>query len=229
MLPTFDFSFRADFRADSTVSLPRLPCSLLSVLAVASLFSPFLFIFIFIFISFFPFHLNLAATSLSPSPPPASPSHRRYPVGATSTPQLPHQPRGHYNRHHVTLCGHANHLLHPPSHASWAHTSHPAALALTMPSAPKKASISHFPFFPPSSLTVQDTSPRAHAGCPFAVAIAIVTTATTSRPLQPAPPHQPHHPTTGVTRLCHTDRGCKRCTGPHHFHDTPICSPSPFV
>src|SRR6266702_3501952 len=134
---------------DCTVSLPRSPCSLLSVLAVASLFSPFLFIFIFIFISFFPFHLNLAATLLSPSPPPASPSHRRYPVGATSTPQLPHQPRGRYNRRHVTLCGHANHLLHPPSHASWAHTSHPAAVALTMPSAPKKASDKSFPPFSP--------------------------------------------------------------------------------
>src|SRR6266702_2265658 len=67
LLPTFDFSFRAD----STVSLPCSPCSLLSVLAVASLFFPFLFFFFFFFFSFFPFHLNLsAATSLSPSPPP---------------------------------------------------------------------------------------------------------------------------------------------------------------
>src|SRR6266702_5411930 len=131
---------------DCTVSLPRSPCSLLSVLAVASLFSPFLFIFIFIFISFFPFHLNLAATSLSPSPPPASPSHRRYPVGATSTPQLPHQPRGHYNRHHVTPCRHANYPLHQPSHASRALTSHPAAVALTAPSTPKKAPDKSFPF-----------------------------------------------------------------------------------
>src|SRR6266702_5298261 len=71
LLPTFDFSFRADFRADSTVSLPRSPCSLLSVLAVASLFSPFLFFFFFFFFSFFSFYLNLlSATSLSPSPPP---------------------------------------------------------------------------------------------------------------------------------------------------------------
>ncbi len=54
-----------------TVSLPRSPCSLLSMLAVASLFFPFLFFFFFFFFSFFPFHLNLsAATSLSPSPPP---------------------------------------------------------------------------------------------------------------------------------------------------------------
>src|SRR6266702_3987105 len=46
------------------------------------------------------------------------------------------------------------------------------------------------------------------------------------------PPHNHHHlnaSTTGVTRLCHTDRGCKRCAGPHHFRDTPIYSPSPFV
>src|SRR6266702_1234808 len=153
LLPTFGFSFRAD----STVSLPRSPCSLLSMLAVASLFFPFLFFFFFFFFSFFPFPLNPSAST---SPPP-SPS----------------------------LC-----LVHP-----------------------KKPPISHFPPFPPSSLTVQDTSPRAHAGRPFAVAVA--TTATTSRPLQPAPPHQSHRPTTGVTRLCHTDRGCKRCTGPHHFRD----------
>src|SRR6266702_628222 len=58
----------------------------------------------------------------------ASPSHRRYPVGATSTPQLPHQPRGRYNRRHVTLCGEpSTRWTRSLSHASWAHTSHPAA------------------------------------------------------------------------------------------------------
>src|SRR6266571_8520726 len=104
-----------------TVS-PRPPCSpLLSVLAL--------------FFPFFPFirtcqlrrrrrrRLHLA-----------SPSHRRYPVGATSTPQLPHQPWPLQPPPRHPLRG-AKHPLDSPSHASRAHTSHPAAVALTVPSA----------------------------------------------------------------------------------------------
>src|SRR6266702_2077153 len=239
------------FRAD-TVSPPRPPCSPLPPIRARCRKS-------FSFFSFFPFtrtcqlrhrrRLHLA-----------SPSHRRYPVvaainpvGATSTPQLPHQPSGRYNRRHVTPCGHANSPLHRPSHASRAHTSHPAAVALAAPSAPKKAPDKSFPFFfsfifngaghpppltpplppTPASRTPPPvarkhpppTPPRAHAGHPFALA----TTTTTSMPLRPAPPHRPRRPTTGVTRLCHTDRGCRRCAGLHHFRDTPIYSLSPFV
>ncbi len=43
----------------------------------------------------------------------------------------------------------AKHPLDLPSHASWAHTSHPTAIALTVPSAPKKASDKSFPLFFP--------------------------------------------------------------------------------
>src|SRR6266702_453984 len=99
LLPTFGFSFRAD----STVSLPRSPCSLLSMLAVASLFFPFLFFFFFFFFSFFPFHLNLsAATSLSPSPPRCLAltqviSRRRHPNTTTTAPTpWPLQPPPHH-------------------------------------------------------------------------------------------------------------------------------------
>src|SRR6266702_2676241 len=145
------------FRAD-TVSPPRPPCSPLPPIRARCRKS-------FSFFSFFPFtrtcqlrhrrRLHLA-----------SPSHRRYPVaaainpvGATSTPQLPHQPHGRYNRRHVTPCGHANYPLHRPSHAS----RHTQATPLPSPSLLlahlKKPQISHFPFFSPSSLTVQDTPP----------------------------------------------------------------------
>src|SRR6266702_2507971 len=185
--------------------------------------------FLFFFFFFFLFSLSsepvscdiaVAVASTLPCPhtgdiPSAPPQHHNYhtnPVAATTAATSPFagMPTTCCTRPH-TRRGHTQ-ATPPPS----------PSLCLVHP---KKPQISHFPFFPPSSLTVQDTSPRAHAGCPFAVA----TTATTSRPLQPAPPHQPHRPTTGVTRLCHIDRGCKRCTGSHHFRDTPICSPSPFV
>src|SRR6266702_329526 len=105
---------------------PRPLCRpLLSVLAVASLF--FLF---FPFIRTCQLRRRLLRLHL------ASPSHRRYPLGVTSTPQLPHQPRGRYNRRHFHPLRGAKHPLDSPSHASRAHTSHPAAVALTVPSAP---------------------------------------------------------------------------------------------
>src|SRR6266702_7989999 len=105
-----------------TVS-PCLPCSpLLSMLAL--------------FFPFFPFiqtcqlqhyhhhHLHLT-----------SPSHRQYPVSATSTPQLPHQLWPLQLLPHHPLWG-AKHLLNLPSHTLQAHTIHPATITLTVPSAP---------------------------------------------------------------------------------------------
>src|SRR6266702_772431 len=78
------------FREDSKPSSYRRAApSLLSVLAAASLFFPFSFF------PFFPFILTFHLLSLHL----ASPSHRRYPVGAAlhpvganSTPQLQRQP-----------------------------------------------------------------------------------------------------------------------------------------
>ncbi len=194
-------------------------------------FFPFSFLFLFLFLFLFPLssepvscNITVTVTSTLPHPhtgdiPSAPPQHHNYrtnPMAATTTTMSPFAGM-------PTTCCICPHTCH----------GHTQATPLPSPSLclvhPKKPQISHFPLFPPSSLTVQDTSPCVHAGLPFAVAITIATTATTLRPLQPAPPHQPHRPTTGVTRLCHTDRGCKRCTGPYHFHDTPICSPSPFV
>ncbi len=224
------------------------------MLTVASLFFPFLFFsflffsflffsflffsflfFSFLFFSFLFFSFSLSSepvscniavtiTSTLPCPhtgdiPLVPPQHHNYctnPMAATTTATSPFvgMPTTCCTCPH-TRCGHtqATPLLSP-------------SLCLVHP---KKPQISHFPFFFPSSLMVQDTSPCTYAGCPFAITVTIATTATTSMPLQSAPPHQPHHPTTGVTQLCHTNRGCKRCTGPHHFHDTPICSPSPFM
>ena len=80
-------------------------------------------------------------------------SHRQYliattinPIGANSTLQLQHQPHGCYNCHHITPCGHTNHLLHPPSHVLQAHTSHPVTIAITVPCTPIKAPDKSFPF-----------------------------------------------------------------------------------
>src|SRR6266702_463779 len=99
--------------------------------------------FFLFFSSFIPCHLNLsAATLLLLLPPP--------PLALTQA--IPHHC-------HIIPWGHSNHLLHPSSHRSQAHKSHPATLTLTMPGAPtKKTSDKSFPFFP-SSLMVQDTSP----------------------------------------------------------------------
>src|SRR6266571_7420036 len=135
LLPTFDFSFRAD----SADSKPSSSSAVQSPPIRARSFFPF-----------FPFirtcqlrcrrrrRLHLA-----------SPSHRRYPVGATSTPQLPHQPRGRYNRRHVTLCG------EPSIHCTRPHTrrGHTQAALPPLPSLClvhlKKASDKSFPLFFP--------------------------------------------------------------------------------
>ncbi len=63
------------------------------------------------------------------------PSHRRYPVSTTSTPQLPHQPWLLQLPPRHPLQG-AKHLLDSPSHTLQAHTSHPTTITLTVPSAP---------------------------------------------------------------------------------------------
>ena len=120
LLPTFDFSFRAD-RADSKPSsaVQSPPIRARS------------------FFSFFPFHPNLSAATSSSSPPPPrlaltqAISRRRHLDTATTAPTpWPLQPPP---RH--PLWG-AKYPLHLPSHTSWAHTSHPATVALTVPSAP---------------------------------------------------------------------------------------------
>src|SRR6266702_492153 len=98
----------------------------------------FSFLFFFYSLSSEPVSCNIVIAVASTSPC----SH------TGNTPSLPHHP-----------WGHSNHLLHPSSHRSQAHKSHPATLTLTMPGAPtKKTSDKSFPFFP-SSLMVQDTSP----------------------------------------------------------------------
>jgi len=76
-----------------------------------------------------------------------SPSHRRYPISATSTPQLPHQPCGCYNHRHVTL------FREPSTHCTHPHTCRGHTQA-TLPLSPslclvhlKKASDKSFPLF----------------------------------------------------------------------------------
>ncbi len=215
-----------------TVS-PRPPCSpLLSVLAL--------------FFPFFPFirtcklrrhcrcRLHLA-----------SPSHRRYPVGATSTPQLPHQPCGRYNRRHVTLCG------EPSSRWTHPHTRHRHTQATPPPSPSlclmhlKKTSDKSFPLFSPSSLMVQDTSPRHRPVAPPRGTQAptppplVCMQAAPSPSLSPQPPppqclyDRRHFPDPvalqPVSPDFATQTGGAKGAGPHHFCETPICSPSPFV
>src|SRR6266702_621879 len=87
-------------------------------------------------------------------------SHRQYPIATMSS--LAGTP--------TTCC------THP--HMGCRHTQ---ATPLLSPSPclvhlQKKPQISYFPFFP-SPLTVQDTSPHTHAGCPFTI------TTTTTTPL----------------------------------------------
>ncbi len=140
LLPMLDFSFLCRHSKPPLSAVqppPFYPCSLLQV------FFPFFFFSSQTCQLRHHCHLHLA-----------SPSHRRYPVttainpvSATSTLQLLHQPCGHYNCCHVTPCGHTNYPLHWPSHVLQAHTSHPTAIALAAPSAPKKAPDKSFPFF----------------------------------------------------------------------------------
>src|SRR6266702_2060339 len=153
----------------------------------------------------------VVASSTSPRPhtgviPSAPPRHRNYrtnlvaaTTAATST--LCGEPSTRWTRPHMRR-GHTQ-ATPPPS---------PSLCLVHL----KKASDKSFPFFSPSSLTVQDTSPRhrpiappcgpqapppppprPHVGCPFAIAVSTPTT--TSMPLQLAPLPQPHCPTTGVT------------------------------
>src|SRR6266702_2891171 len=118
LLPTFDFSFRADSKPSSTVQSPPIRARS--------------------FFSFFPFHPNLSAATSSSSPPPPPRLALTQVISrwchldtATTTPTpWPLQPPP---RH--PLWG-AKLPLDLPSHASQAHTSHPAAVALTVPSAP---------------------------------------------------------------------------------------------
>src|SRR6266702_4023764 len=119
-LPTFDFSFRADSadsKPSSAVQSPPIR---------ARSFFPF-----------FPFHPNLSSATTTSSPPPPrlaltqAISRRRHLDTTTTAPtSWPLQPPP---RH--PLRG-AKYPLHSPSHASRAHISHPAAVALTVPSAP---------------------------------------------------------------------------------------------
>ncbi len=147
----------------------------------------------------------------------ASPSHRQYPVGTTSTPQLLHQPCGCYNRRHVTLCG------EPSTHCTCPHTHHGHTQA-TLPLSPslclvhlKKASDKSFPLFFPFVFNGAGHLPSTQARCtPHGTQASI-------------PPPLMRMQAALQPRLCHTDRGCKRCAGPHHFRKTPIWSPSPFV
>ncbi len=90
-----------------------------------------------LFFSFFPFHPNLSAATSSSSPPPPCLAliqaiSRRHHLDTTTTAPTswPLQPPP---RH--PLRG-AKYPLHSPSHASRAHTSRPATVALTVPSAP---------------------------------------------------------------------------------------------
>src|SRR6266702_1542860 len=211
---------------------PHPPCSPLPPIRACCRKS----FFPFSFFPFFPFirtcqlqhrrHLHLT-----------SPSHRRYPiaaainpVAATSTLQLLHQPRGRYNCHHVTPCRHANYPLHPPSHVSRAHASHPAAITLAVPSAPKKAPDKSSPFFFSFIFNGAGHPPPLDTGLFHPPVACKHPPHLPSRACMPPirPPHNHHHlnaSMTGVTQLCHTDRGCKRCAGPHHFRDTPFTHP----
>ncbi len=182
----------------------RVAPSLLSVLAVASPFSLFLF---FLFsLSSEPVSCDIAVTSTLPRPhtgdipslPPSTPSppprHCNYctnPVAATTaaTSPLAGMPTTRCTRPH-TRRGHTQATPLPSPSLFLAHL--------------KKPQISHPPFFSPSFLMVQDTlppstqacctlpwhasthptSPRAHACHPFA----LPTTTTTSMPLRLASP-----------------------------------------
>src|SRR6266702_4389502 len=226
LLPTFDFSFRAD-RADSK------PSSAVQSPPICARS----------FFSFFPFHPNLSAATSSSSPPPPrlaltqAISRRRHLDTATTAPTV------------AATTAATSPFAGSQAPAGLAHTRRGHTQATPPPSPSlclvhlKKASDQSFPLFSPFVFngaghpldtgplhspwhaSTHPTSPRAHAGRPFAVVVA--TTTTTSMPLRPAPLPRPRRPTTSVTRPRHTNRGCKRCAGPHHFRDTPICSPPP--
>ncbi len=226
-LPTFDFSFRADSadsKPSSTMQSPPIRAR-----------------------SFFPFFPFIQTCQLQRHCccrlHLASPSHRRYPVGTTSTPQLLHQPHGRYNCRHITLCG------EPSTRCTRPHMRRRHTQATLPPSSSlclvhlKKASDKSFPLFFPFVFNSAGHLPLTQARCtPRGTQASIPPPlarmqAALSPSLSPQPPppqclyDQRHFPDliTLQPRLCHTDRGCKRCTGPHHFHETPICSPSPFV
>src|SRR6266702_4616704 len=102
---------------------PCLPCStLLSILAL---------------FFFFPFHPNLSAATTTSSPPPpclaltqAISCQCHLDTATTAPTPWPLQPPPRHPLQGV------KHLLDSPSHTSRAHTSHPTAVALTVPSAP---------------------------------------------------------------------------------------------
>src|SRR6266702_2505343 len=133
LLPTFDFSFCAD-RADSK------PLSAVQSPPIRAR-------------SFFPFFPFIQTCQLRHRRRRhfhlASPSHRRYPIGATSTPQLPHQP--------WPLQPPPRHPLREPS-TCWTrpHTRRGHTQATPPPSPSlclvhlKKASDKSFPLFSPS-------------------------------------------------------------------------------
>ncbi len=144
-----------------------MPCSLLSVLAVASLFFPFLFFFFFFFLfspSSEPVSCNIAVAVASTLPrphtgdiPSAPPQHHNYctnPVAATTTATSP------FAGMPTTCC------IRPHTRRGHTQATPPPSPSLCLVH-PKKPRISHFPLFSPSSLTVQDTSPCVHAGHPL--------------------------------------------------------------
>ncbi len=169
--------------------------------------SPLQVFFSFLFFFFYslssePVSCDIAVAVASTSPR----SHRQYPIAATSS--LVGTPTTRCTHPHMG-CGHTQATPLPSPSPCLVHLQ-------------KKPQISHFPFFP-----------FIFNGAGHLPLVRMQ--AAPSPSPQPPPLHclydwrhftDPVAATTGVTRLCHTDRGCKRCAGPHHFRDTPICSPS---
>src|SRR6266702_2708640 len=156
LLPTLDFSFSCRSRADSKPSSSAVQPALSYPCSLSQVFFPF-----FIFFHFFPFIrtcqlLHRRRLHL------ASPSHRRYPVSPPSTPSTPPQ-HCNYRTNPVATTTTATSPLAgtPTTRCTRPHTrrGHTQAIPPLSPFLAhlKKPQISHFPFFSPSSLTVQDT------------------------------------------------------------------------
>ncbi len=149
LLPTFNFSFcanSADSKPSSAVQSPPIH---------AHSFFPF-----------FPFiqtcqlqHCHCCCLHLT------SLSHRQYPVGATSTLQLPHQPHGHYNHRHVTLCREpSTHWTHPYMHHGHTQATPPPLPSLCLVHL-KRASDKSFPLFFPFIVNSAGHLPLTQAHC----------------------------------------------------------------
>ena len=177
----------------------------------------FLFFFFFFFFLFSlssePVSCDIAVAVASTLPCPhtgdilsAPPQHHNYHTNPMATPTTAMS--------HVTLCRHANHLLHLPSHASWAHTSHPTAIALTVPSAPKKSSDKTFPLFSPFIFNSAGHLPSRACRLPLHRR------------------HNHHHlnaSMTGATSLTPLPYNWRLLTLPHRQGVQKVCWPPPFL